>query len=466
MSAFRNILQLSVWDMLAKAVYFLACVSLARTLGVDQYGVWEFAVSVAAYGLLFADLGMEIWATREATKGVNIPALVGIVIPLRLLGAMVASGILLSLLPFLPDFSQLRIVLMLLGLTLFLQAVNLKWVFMGRARMAIAGKGLALAQVVFASGIIVIATSPSDLIWVALLKALGDLAAVTFYGKQFISTYQFSRADFRWHGGLGILRNTLPVGASNALGLLSYNCDSLLLGFLSGPHAVGLYNAAYRPVTALLALPLTYFQGLFPLLSRRHHEDEQSFSILLKRSLGIAGVMAFPIGISGMFLGPAILELLFGPAFGPANAALEILVWSAVLVILRGSYRQAFIASDHQTLDLRCGGISTAFNIGLNILLIPPYGIVGAAVATVIGDGIWLILASMYCNRYVVRVPLLTHLSKPLAAAIMMGCSFMALAPFHWIWQALVAWFIYLGLLWLMGEKEVRYWMMTVRAAI
>lgn len=465
MSSYRNILKLSAWDMVAKAAYFLACLYLARIMGVEHYGVWEFAISVMAYFLLIADFGMEVWATREATKGGDIPALVGTVMPLRLMGATGALGMLLAILPLLPDFPQLRTVLVVFGLTLFLQAANLKWVFMGQERMATAGKGLALTQLVFAVGIVVMVRSPNDLIWAPLLKGLGDLAAVSFFGRQFLSTYGSSRINFNMSESLSILRHALPMGVSNGLGLLSYNCDTLLLGFLSGPSAVGFYNAAYRPVTALLALPLTYFQGLFPLLSRKHHEDRQGFIGTLKRSLGLAGLIAFPIGVSGMFLGAPVLDLLFGPAYRQANTALQILVWSAVLVILRGSYRQAFIASGRQTLDLRCAGISATFNLGLNVLLIPPYGIIGAAAATVVGDCVWLTLAALYCNWYVVPVPVCERLSKPLLASVLMGGSFMAFASFHWVSQAIFAWLVYLGSLWLMGEKEVRSWVLMVRAA-
>ncbi len=141
-------------------------------------------------------------------------------------------------------------------------------------------------------------------------------------------------------------------------------------------------------------------------------------------------------------------------------------MWSAVLVILRGSYRQAFMACGRQTLDLRCAGISAAFNLGLNVLLIPPYDIIGAATATVIGDCIWLTLAALYCNRYVVPVSVLARLSKPLVAAVLMGGAFIAFASFHWVSQAVLAWLVYLVSLWLMGEKEVRSWFMMVRLAI
>lgn len=83
-----------------------------------------------------------------------------------------------------------------------------------------------------------------------------------------------------------------------------------------------------------------------------------------------------------------------------------------------------------------------------------------------VGDFVWLTLAALYCNRYVVPVPVLEHLSKPLVASLLMGGSFIAFASFHWVSQAVFAWLVYLGSLWLMGEKEVRSWIMMVRPAI
>src|SRR5262245_64309357 len=68
---FRSILRLSIGDLLAKIFSFLAFVYLARVLGVEDYGTLEFARALLVYVLVFGDLGLEFWATRQAARGAD-----------------------------------------------------------------------------------------------------------------------------------------------------------------------------------------------------------------------------------------------------------------------------------------------------------------------------------------------------------------------------------------------------------
>ena len=153
MNPFRNILRLSVGDFVAKTLYFLAFVYLARVLGVANYGVLEFALSILSYLLLLADGGLELWATREAARGTDMRQLVARIVPLRFLLATGAFGMLLVLLPVFPDYPALQTILVLFGLTLLAQAANLKWVFMGREQMACGGRTGGGADRVRSSGV-------------------------------------------------------------------------------------------------------------------------------------------------------------------------------------------------------------------------------------------------------------------------------------------------------------------------
>ena len=88
---FRNILKLAAGDFLAKTLHFFTFVYLAPVLGVNTFGVLEFANSLLTYLLLLADAGMEIWSTREAAQTSDIRRLIGRVMPLRFLTAVLHS---------------------------------------------------------------------------------------------------------------------------------------------------------------------------------------------------------------------------------------------------------------------------------------------------------------------------------------------------------------------------------------
>jgi O-antigen/teichoic acid export membrane protein len=84
--------------------------------------------------------------------------------------------------------------------------------------------------------------------------------------------------------------------------------------------------------------------------------------------------------------------------------ALQILSWSAVLVILRGTFRQAFNAAGRQRLDFACAATSVGANLALNALLIPRYGIPGAATATLVSEGIWFGSAVRFFSSRLARI--------------------------------------------------------------
>lgn len=453
---FRNILRLSIGDFLAKTLNFLAFLYLARVLGVTRYGVFEFAVAILTYFMLLADGGLEFYATRQTAQGEDIRYLVERIVPLRFLLGAGAFGLLLLALPLFPDYPGLRTVLLLFGLTLFTYTLNLKWVFMGRERMGRVALGLVISQIVFSVTIFAFIHNPEQVVWVPLLWLAGDAGMGLYFWWLFARSYGGLRLHFTLRGTRRVLKPAFTIGTSQAMGLMSYNFDALLLGFLLGPNPVGLYRAAYKPITAALAMPLTYFLGLFPALSRTYRENLDAFDGIVRRSLNLTAIFALPLGIGGTFMAGPIINLLFGPDYSPAVPAMRLLSWSASLIILRDTFRQALIAADKQHLDLRAAGTAVVSNVILNFILIPRFGIVGAATATILSEIVWLSVAAYYYSRFVSHVNPLSHLFNPVIAAIGMAAWFYLGSPVFWPIQAVLAVLVYFGVLYLLGEREVR----------
>jgi len=198
-----------------------------------------------------------------------------------------------------------------------------------------------------------------------------------------------------------ILAPALTIGFSLAMGLLNYNFDSVLLGFLRGPSVVGWYNAAYRMLVVGLSVALTYFTGLFPMLSRLYVQDRDEFRLLVRRTSELWLVFVAPLVVGGTLLAAPVIRFLYGAAYDNSVAPLRILLWSAAFVMLRWVYMDSLRASGHQALDVRCAITSASLNVALNIVLIPRYGMIGAASATVIADVVWFIMSVYYFRRAV-----------------------------------------------------------------
>jgi O-antigen/teichoic acid export membrane protein len=438
---------------------------LARVLGTETFGVLEFANSLLAWFLLLADGGLELWATREVARTSDVRALVARVVPLRFLLATASFVLLFLCLPALPGPLALKLVAALFGLSLFAQAATLKWVFLGREQMPRVATGLILTQVIFGVAILAAIRRPEQVYWVPLLRFAGDGAAAIYFAHQFRKDHGRLSLPFTFTGARLAIGPALTMGLTQAMGLLNFNLDSLLLGFLRGLREVGLYNAAYKPVTVALQVPLTFFVGLFPALARSLGQSRVEFARLMDRSYRLCAIVALPLGVAGSVLAADIIQFLFAAPYGDSAEPFAVLIWSAVLVILRGSHRHALNAGGHQALDLRCALASGVVNVGLNLALIPRYGMLGSAAATVIGDAVWLALTMHFFHRHVMPMNPLPVLVRPALAAAAMGGFLWWMGFLPWMVRGAAGAAVYVALLLILGEPEVRRWLRFGRPA-
>jgi O-antigen/teichoic acid export membrane protein len=435
---------------------FLAFVYLARILGVANFGILEFAGSILTYLLLIADFGLELWGTREASNSADLPALAARVVPLRLLLASVSFALLLALLPLFPRYPSLRAILILYGLTLFAQALSLKWALMGQQNMSAVARGLALGQLMFAAAVVMFIHSPAGLLWVPVFRLVSDLAITIYFALWFRRMHGRLPPRMNLQGMGFILKPAFTIGFSLAMGLLNYNFDAVLLGFLRGATFVAWYNAAYKLLMVGVGVAITYFVGLFPSLSRLYVEDREGLRLVVRRTTGLWLVFVVPMVVGGTFLADPVIRLLYGSAYANSVVPFRILLWSAAFVVLRWVYMDSLRATGHQALDLRCAITSASLNVTLNILLIPRFGMIGAASATVFADLVWFAMSFHYFRRTVLQGESFPFLRGPLLGGAAMGSSLWIARSMDWPLRAVVGLILYLLALALFGKIDLR----------
>lgn len=420
---------------------------------MQTFGVLEFAGSLLAWFLLLADGGLELWATRETAHATNLPALVARVVPLRFLLATASFVLLILILPLLPSGEYIRLVMVLYGLCLFAQAASLKWLFLGREQMGRIGVVLVVGQLAFALAVIALINRPAQVLWIPIIKFATDLGVAIGFARLYHAEFGTLLLPYTFAGARIAMGPAIVLGLTQAMGLLNFNFDTLLIGFIRSLPDVGLYNAAYKPVITLLALPLTYFSGLFPVLSRAWRQGRGSLRPIAERSLHLCILFSLPCGVGGSLLAQPIVEFLFGATYTAAFVPFSILVWSAVLVILRGTCRHVLNAAGQQTLDMRCALASSFINVGLCVALIPRFGLAGAAVATVAGDFVWFVMAAAFCHTRVIALRWLSLLWRPATASAVMGVFLFAAPIDSPLFRGMAATAVYAIALLLLGER-------------
>jgi O-antigen/teichoic acid export membrane protein len=174
--------------------------------------------------------------------------------------------------------------------------------------------------------------------------------------------------------------------------------DIFLLSALASLAEVGIYSAAYKVYETALLAPSVVTVVLFPVLSKLKHTRPERFESVAARCMGWLVVAGVPCALAVAVLAHPLVTLLFGDAFAPAALVLQLLIGCSVLVALDQVLALVLLVHARQDLDLAVLAVAASCYVAALLALIPAWGYVGAAAATVIAAVVQL-GARLYCVR-------------------------------------------------------------------
>ena len=219
----------------------------------------------------------------------------------------------------------------------------------------------------------------------------------------------------------------LPFAATFAITTVYFKIDVPILNFLRGDYQTGLYVAAYKPFEALLFVPVTMLNVVFPQLAIYHRQAEDRVAWAVARFYKSLLLLGWPIGMGTFMLVGGLLPLYQFPESAPA---LRILSLGIVLMFVNNAFIAALSATDRQLSFTWAALASMVVNVVLNLALIPPFGYLGASWATVVTELGLVVFGWLLTARHLGRVPVLRLSWRILLAGLVMGA---ALYPFQWV---------------------------------
>ena len=215
-----------------------------------------------------------------------------------------------------------------------------------------------------------------------------------------------------------LLKFSYPLMFVTILQTLMHWMDILMLGYFTNPLTVGLYHPAARTAGLLQALLLSFLSIYAPLAAQFHSQGDK---VKLSNTYQLVNrwLLIFAIPISAVFiLFPEKVLLLFGSQYLESSQVLVLLTIATFAQAILGAAGPTLSMSGHTKLVLFNSIGTFILNFGLNIWLIPIYGILGAAIATltsliIIGlirvTQVYLILKINFLNLKLIK-PILSGL--------------------------------------------------------
>jgi O-antigen/teichoic acid export membrane protein len=459
-TVFKNMFWLSFGQIAGRLIRAAVIIYAARVLGAADYGVFSYALGLAAFFTIFADVGINSILTREVSQrptersqyfatalwikfGLLLFTTVLVVFVAPLFSKIEAARTLIPFVALLTIFDGVREFA-----NSFLRALE---------RMELEALVNTVTNIaITTAGFIILSFSPTaySLTMVyALAGSIGAFLAVLLLWKEFRDSISNVRRSLL----RPLVTAALPIAVLGLLGAFMLNTDMIMLGWWRTPEELGFYSSAQKIVQVLYTLPGILAAALFPVFSRlvgqARHDTVRT---LIERALTATFLVALPLTVGGIVLATPIMALLYGAEYVPGATAFQFLIATTLLVFPGALIGNLVIAYNKQKSIVWGVALGSTSNIAFNALLIPPLGIMGAAIATVIAQSMsngymWYII------RKTNRFETLLHLTKIVGASVSMGvCAFILnLLGLHVLVTIVVSGLIYLGALVLFREHVI-----------
>ena len=227
----------------------------------------------------------------------------------------------------------------------------------------------------------------------------------------------------------------LPLALTFVVTTLYFKIDVPILQLFRSFEEVGWYASAYKPFEALLFVPMSMLNVIFPLLAVYHREAPDRLASATDRFYKLLLLIGWPLTVGVVTLAPGLTRLL--RLYPQAEPALAILGLGIVFMFVNNTWIGTLNAIDRQAAFTWAALASLVVNVALNLVLIPTHGYLGAAWATVLTEAV-LFAAGLLLTRHYLRLVPVARLSwRVLLAGLLMGAVLLPLRGFIGGWATL-----------------------------
>lgn len=361
---------------------------IARYLGPEQFGLWNFALAfVALFGSL-ATLGLDGIVIRELVKYPERQnELLGCAFVLKLIGGMFTLLTTVIAIGLMRKDETLTLWLVGLSAAGFIfqsvNVINLYFQAKVQSRYAVyAASGAFILMTLVKISLLLISAPLIAFAW----AGLGEVALTAAF---LLVAYQKNHCNmraWRYDGRVArdLLRDSWPLLLAGLAVMLYMRVDVVMLQLIAGDREVGIYAAATRLSEVCYFLPMLIVSSVFPSTIKCHEIDPDLYIIRLRKLYFLMAWLAIGVSLPLSLLSGWIVKILYGAEFKEAAPVLAIHLWASIAVFLGAASSQYLLVEQLQKISFYRTLIGLGCNIVLNLMLIPSMGPKGAAIATVV----------------------------------------------------------------------------------
>lgn len=360
---------------------------VARHLGPSQFGLLNFAIAYVSLFGIIAGLGLQTIVVREI---INTPEsrdeILGSAAALLFFGGLLAYALTVGSFFWLRSSDTLaRTLIAILSTTILLKLseVVIYWFeSQVESKYVVYTQNTAfLICSLFKVWLIYSDATVIHFAWVSVVEAI--LVAILLLVAFVSRTENLNILKFNIRRMRGLIASSWPLMLSGLSIMIYMKVDQIMLGQMVNDEAVGIYSAAVRISEAWYFVPIVIVASLFPTIIEAKKLSQERYYALLQRLFDLMVLISLFVAIPMTMASALIIKILYGSDYTGAGSILSIHIWAAIFVFIGVAGNVWFVIEKKPMLALKRTILGAILNIALNFYLIPLYGAVGAAAATV-----------------------------------------------------------------------------------
>ena len=365
---------------------FFVSLATARYLGAENFGDINYVAAYVSFFSSIASLGLAVIVIKEISLGredENVVIWTGIW--MRLATAILSSIAVVAVVSISNhNDPTIRLIAILESLAIAFSAIDtfMYW-FQGKLLAKYVSIASTLAYLGKSIYNIYLLAHNSDIVWFAFATSVDTILLALFLFLFYVRLNGFQPA-FSWSIGKSLMKQSYHYMISGLIAVVYSQVDRIMLKSMLSSTSVGLYSAALTIAAMWSIIPSAIIQSVSPVLYQKAEDEYQLFLKRLRQSYALIWALniLWSLGIS--VFSYWVVYLLYGTDFLGAQIPLIIVVWYTGISAI-GNLTQVYLAIHGLNKYINYFAVAGLItDVVLNLLLIPRWGAVGAAIATLV----------------------------------------------------------------------------------
>lgn len=384
--------------ILRMGVGLIVGVWVARYLGPEQFGLLNYAMAFVAIFSAVATLGLDGIVVRDLVKEPeNAGVTLGTAFSLQVISGFLACGAAFFAIHFARSEDALpKIMVAILGFIMVFKSTEvIKYWFESQvqSKYTVVVQNSAFLLTALVKIVLILAGAPLlAFVWAAFAEAA--LAGLALFAIYALIGDNLKDWEFRTHRARELLSDSWPLILSGLAVMVYMRIDQIMLGQMLGDDAVGIYSAAVRVSEVWYFVPVAIVSSVFPSIIKAKKSGTKEYHRLLQALFSTLFALSLSFAIMISFFSQTLIQWLYGKAYFGAGPVLFVHIWAGIFVSMGVASGKWLILEGFQRITFYRTMWGALTNVFLNSILIPFWGPLGAAVATVFSQ--FMVIFSLY----------------------------------------------------------------------